>query len=72
MIEREAAILIYNEVAGIKQKKGRLVRVAAEGFYEVTIELQPGKSFTTLLPIASTVLIAADPEEEVAPIQVER
>jgi len=72
MIEREAAILIYNETAGIKQKKGRLVRVAAEGFYEVTMELQPGKSFTTLLPIGSTVLIAADPEEDVAPIEVER
>jgi len=72
MIEPEAAILIYNEAAGIKQKKGRLVRVAPEGFYEVTMELQPGKSFTTLLPIAATVLIAADPEVEVAPLEVER
>jgi len=72
MIEREAAILIYNEVAGIKQKKGVLVRVASEGFYEVLMELQPGKSFTALLPIAATVLIAADAEEEVPPIEVER
>jgi hypothetical protein len=72
MIEREASILIYNEVAGIKQKKGTLVRVASEGFYEVLMELQPGKSFTALLPIDATVLIAADAEEEVPPIEVER
>jgi hypothetical protein len=72
MIEREAAILIYNEVAGIKQKKGHLVRVAPEGFYEVTMELQPGKTYTALLPISSTVLIAADSEVEVASIEVER
>jgi hypothetical protein len=71
MIEREAAILIYNEIAGIKQKKGHLVRVA-EGFYEVTMELQPGKTFTALLPIAATVLIAADAEVDVPPIEVER
>jgi hypothetical protein len=72
MIEREAAILIYNEVAGIKQKKGQLVRVAEEGFYEVIMELQPGKSFTALLPIAATVIIAADAEVEVPVLEVER
>ena len=38
MIEREAAIKIYNETLGAKGAKGRLVRVAPEGFYEVTIE----------------------------------
>jgi len=72
MIEREASILIYNEVAGIKQKKGRLVRIAPEGFYEVTMELQPGKTFTALLPVAATVVIAADAEVEVPPLEVER
>ena len=38
MIEREAAIKIYNETLGAKGAKGRLVRVAPEGFYEVTLE----------------------------------
>jgi hypothetical protein len=71
MIEREAAIRIYNETLGAKGSKGRLVRVADEGFFEVTIENQ-GKSFTALLPIASTVIVAVDAEEEVAPIEVER
>jgi hypothetical protein len=71
MIEPEAAIKIYNEALGAKGAKGRLVRVADEGFYEVTLE-SGGKNYTTLLPIAETVILAADPEEEVATLEVER
>jgi hypothetical protein len=71
MIEREAAIKVYNETLGAKGAKGRLVRVAAEGFYEITLE-SGGRNFTTLLPIQSTVILAADPEEEVAVVEVER
>jgi hypothetical protein len=71
MIEREAVIRIYNEQLGAKGTKGKLVRVANEGFYEVTIE-SSGKNYTTLLPINSTVILAAEPEEEVASIAVER
>ena len=71
MIEREAAIKIYNESLGAKGAKGRLVRVSPEGFYEVMLE-SAGKNYTTLLPIQSTVILAADPEEEVAAIEVER
>ena len=71
MIEREAAIKIYSEILGAKGAKGRLVRVSSEGFYEVTIE-SGGKNFTGLLPIQSTVILAADAEEEVPVIEVER
>jgi hypothetical protein len=71
MIERESAIKIYNETLGAKGAKGRLVRVAAEGFYEVLLESQ-GRNYTTLLPIHSTVILAADPEEEMTSIEVER
>ena len=71
MIEREAVIKIYNETLGAKGAKGRLVRVASEGFYEVTIE-SGGKNYTSLLPIQSTVILAADAEEEVAALEVER
>jgi hypothetical protein len=71
MIERESAIKIYNETLGAKGAKGRLVRVASEGFYEVLLESQ-GHNYTTLLPIQSTVILAADPEEEVQGIEVER
>jgi hypothetical protein len=71
MIEREAAIKIYNEALGAKGAKGRLVRVAPEGYYEVTLE-SAGKNFTTLLPISTTVILAAEAEEEVATVEVER
>jgi hypothetical protein len=71
MIEREAGIRIYNETLGVKGTKGRLVRVAAEGFYEVLVEAQ-GKNYTTLLPVHSTVLMATDAEDEVPSLEVER
>jgi hypothetical protein len=75
MIEREAPIRIYSEILantlGAKMAKGRLVRVSDDGYYEVLLEAS-GKNYTTLLPIASTVIMAADPEEEVGRIEVER
>jgi hypothetical protein len=70
MIEREAAIKIYHEMLG-KGVKGKLVRVANDGFYEVMLEIG-GRNYTSLLPIGSTVILAAEPEQEVASIQVER
>jgi hypothetical protein len=74
MIEREAAIRIYSEIMantmGAKMAKGKLVRVA-EGYYEVLLEAS-GKSYTTLLPIQSTVIMAMEAEEETASIPVER
>jgi hypothetical protein len=75
MIEREAAIRVYSEILattlGAKVAKGKLVRVAPEGFYEVTLE-SGGKNYTALLPIQSTVVLAAEAEEETATIEVER
>ena len=71
MIERSTAIKIYSEILGAKGAKGRMVRVGPEGFYEVTIE-SGGKIFAALLPVAATVILAADPEEEVPTLEVER
>jgi hypothetical protein len=71
MIEREAAIKIYSDVLGAKGAKGRLIRVAPEGYYEVTVE-SGGRNFEALLPVGSTVILAAEPIEEVATIEVER
>jgi hypothetical protein len=75
MIEREAPIRIYSDILantlGAKMAKGRLVRVAAEGYYEVLLEAS-GRNYTTLLPVASTVIMSAEPEEEVGKIEVER
>ncbi len=76
MIEREATVkisceLLGNLLGGAKTVGGRLVRVAPEGFYEVTVTLQGG-SYTTLLPISATAIIATRPEQEVPAIEVER
>ena len=76
MIEREAPIkissdLLGNLLGGTKTVSGKLVRVAPEGFYEVTITLQGG-SYTTLLPVATTVIVSARPEQEVPTLEVER
>jgi hypothetical protein len=75
MIEREAPIRIYSEILattlGAKVAKGRLVRVASEGFFEVLLE-SGGKNYTALLPVATTVIVAAEAEEEIPGIEVER
>ncbi len=71
MIEREAAVKVYNETLGAKGARGKLVRVSEHGYYEVMIE-SAGRFFTALLPVASTVILAAEPEEAVSTIEVER
>jgi hypothetical protein len=75
MIEREAPVRIYSEILantlGAKVAKGRLVRVAPDGFYEVLLEAS-GKNYTTLLPVQSTVVMAVEAEEEVQTVEVER
>ena len=75
MIEREAPVRIYSEILantlGAKVAKGRLVRVTDEGFYEVLLEAS-GRNYTTLLPIASTVIMAVEAEVEIPALEVER
>jgi hypothetical protein len=71
MIEREATVKVYNETLGAKGVKGKLVRVCDDGFFEITLEIG-GKNYTSLLPISSTVILAAEPEEDLPVIQVER
>jgi hypothetical protein len=76
MIEREATVkisseLLANLLGGAKAANGRLVRVSEDGYYEVSLALQGG-SYTTLLPIAATVIIATQPESSVPTIEVER
>lgn len=81
MIEREATVWIASEELGYilspqnpaaaRRFSGRLVRVAPEGYYEVTVDLQ-GKNYTALLPISQTAIMATTSEPEVPPIEVER
>jgi hypothetical protein len=70
MIERSSKIQIYNPNLP-KGQKGRLIRIAEEGYYEVTIEHQ-GRNYAAFLPVQDTVILSVTPEEEVPSIEVER
>lgn len=75
MIDNESSVFIANdamaEIIKSKSAKGKLVRVADEGFYEVRLTLN-GKNHTAYLPVSSTVLVAAQPDGEFASIPIER
>ena len=76
MIEREAPVRIYSEILantlGAKVAKGRLVRVAADGFYEVLLEAS-GQELHDPAPHRSPrSIMAVEAEEEVATLEVER
>jgi hypothetical protein len=75
MIEREGAIRIYSEILantlGAKMAKGRLIRISTDGYYEVLLEAS-GRNFTALLPVASTIVMAAEPEQDIPTLEVER
>ncbi len=71
MIEREALVRVYSDVLGVKGTKGCLVRVAPEGFYEITIE-SGGRNYTGLLPISSTVILSWEPVQEFGALDIER
>ena len=59
------------EIIKAKSAKGKLVRVAEEGYYEVRLTLN-GKQHTAYLPVNTTVVVSALPEGEFASIAVER
>ena len=72
MIEREAAIKIYNETLGAKGAKGRLVRVARRGLLRGHCSSRRARTTPACCPSRRTVILAAEPEEEVATLEVER
>lgn len=62
-MEPPVDVLIHNELLGIKGREGTLLAINPSGFYEVTT-LFGERPHRILLPIASTVLITASPEED--------
>ena len=62
-MEPPVEVLIHNELLGIKGREGTLLGINPSGFYEVTT-LFGDRPHRILLPIASTVLITASPEED--------
>lgn len=61
-MELPTEVLVHNELLGIKGARGRLLQVSAHGYYELNLAFGE-RLHRVLFPIASTVLIAATPEE---------
>jgi hypothetical protein len=60
-MELPAEVLVHNELLGLKGGRGVLVRVSSSGYYEVNCRFGE-RVHRTYLPVAQTVIIAAQPE----------
>ena len=65
-------VLIHNGLLGLKGARGSLIRIAAEGYYEVNLRFG-SNTHRVLLPIEASVVIAAEPEPLVGDqVEIER
>jgi hypothetical protein len=66
-------VLIHNDLLGLKGAKATLLAISpAGGFYEVNLFFGD-RRHRTLLPIGRSIVIAAEPEEQVATVgEIER
>ena len=60
-MELPIAVLIHNEVLGIKGSRGELLSISPHGYYEINLEFGE-KIHRVLLPIDDTVVIRREPE----------
>lgn len=73
-MELPADVMIHNGIMGLKGTRGVLLRIDAQGFYEVNLAFGE-RRHRTLLPIGETVIIHRLPEEEAAllpEVEIER
>ena len=71
-METPADVFVYFDNINGEAKRGRLLTIWPQGFYEVNLQLG-GASRRALLPIARTFILAAEPElEREALIEIER
>ncbi len=61
-MELPVAVLIHNEVLGIKGTRGDLLNISPQGYYEVNLKFGE-KIHRVLLPIALTVIIGHEPQD---------
>ena len=71
-MELPIAVLIHNELAGLKGVEGSLHQISENGYY--VLQYSFGQNVhRVLLPIQETALIFKEPEEAIeAPMEVER
>ena len=70
-MELPADVMVHNELVGMKGNPGSLLAVSDHGFYELNCSFGD-KVHRILLPIASTVLIAREPESQFEDLEIER
>ncbi len=72
-MEVPAQVLVHNAQIGMKGTHATLLRIAAEGYYELNAHFGEQRH-RLLLPIAETALISSAPEEvfEAAVDEIER
>ena len=70
-MDLQSQIRVYNDALGVKGAKGKLLQIHANGYYEIALEVKE-RYFEALVPINSTVLLAAEPVVESESIPVER
>jgi hypothetical protein len=65
-------VLIHNELLGLKGSRAALIRIADEGYYELNVRFG-NNTHRVLLPVTTTVLIAAEAEPSVGEqVEIER
>ena len=62
-----ARVVVFCPTLGLKNKPGRLMTVSPQGYYEIRLDLPDG-NHTTLLPVAGTVIVFAEPNVTGEPI----
>jgi hypothetical protein len=62
-MELPAEVRVHNELLGLKGAAARLLQVSADGYYELRLNFGENQH-RVLLPVASTVVIAALPETQ--------
>lgn len=71
-METPADVLVYFDNINGEAKRGRLLAVWPQGYYEVNLQLG-GTLRRSLLPISRTFILAAEPEEAREPVlEIER
>lgn len=60
-MELPAEVMVHNELMGMKGTRARLLQVSADGYYELNVKFGE-RTHRVLLPVASTGVIAREPE----------
>jgi len=70
-MDEQSHVRVYNEALGVKGAKGKLLQIHSDGYYEIALEVKE-RLYQALVPINSTVLLAAEPIVETESISVDR